>query len=211
MCYTLHDVNWVPQVRMRRTDIPENRRMTHGAGSPLAHAGRPYTNPVTVVDTGKVEQRGRPPVDMSRTRALADGEGPALSKPMIDAPELNAMRAAEAAREAELDTLIERDKRRLCIYIAISCVSFPLAHGILITGSFTGLWLQVPLAAAHGAYVGLMRPCVMLSVVATLAVGILMLIHIGAQSHFRTLLAIILYCAAGAALGSREGGRPLDR
>ena len=133
------------------------------------------------------------------------------TRPLIDDPELNAMRAADAARDEQLATFGEAGKRRLRNHIIGACIGFPLANFVLISASLAGLWLQILVAIAWGSYVAICRPGPVLSAAVTLAAGMIIASYNGTDGAFHSLLALILFATAGAFIGFRETDRQLDR
>ncbi len=121
------------------------------------------------------------------------------------------MRAADAARDAELHPFSPEGIRRLKIYILGACVGFPLANFVLINANFAGLWLQLLVAIVYGTYVALARPGTTLCALATLGAGMIIQGYLGTSGAFHTLLALILYGTAGALIGFRENDKQADR
>jgi len=148
-------------------------------------------------------------------RTILTPDGKLLRRPMIDDPELEAMREGDRARDAALDAFTPEGWRRLRIHVLGACVFFPLARFVLVSGDFGALWLQLPLAAAFGAFVALARPGPALCSVSTILVGVLIEsiggTPNGPRGNFYLLLAMILYGTAGFLIGSRESDKQLDR
>ena len=132
-------------------------------------------------------------------------------RPLIDDPELNAMRARDAARDEELAAFGEQGKRRLRNYIVGACIAFPLANAVLISASLDGLWLQWLVGIAFGSYVALCRPGPVLCGLAAIGGGMIITAYLGTGGAFHSLLALILFGTGGAILGFRERDRQLDR
>ena len=132
-------------------------------------------------------------------------------RPLIDDPELNAMRARDAARDEELASFGEAGKRRLRNYILGACIGFPLANFILISGSFHAIWLHWIVGIVYGTYVALFRPGPALCALVTLGAGMIIAAYEGTGGAFHSLLALILFGFAGALIGFREHDRQLDR
>lgn len=145
------------------------------------------------------------------SRPLSVDRDVVQQRPLIDDPELNAMRAADAARDEALAAFGESGKRRLRNYILGACIGFPLANAILINASLEGLWLQWLLGIAWGTYVALCRPGAALCALATLGAGMAIAAYQGTSSSFHSLLALILFGFGGALVGFRESDRQLDR
>ena len=162
-----------------------------------------------------MERPGPTSVGTDRPRRILNERGEVIRSPLIDDPELNAMRAADAARQASLHPFSEEGKRRLRLYIVGSCVLFPFANWFFTPGGFDALWLQLLVAIAYGAYVALARPGVAMCALATVLAGMIVQGYIGVtgdvRSSFYVLLAMILFGTAGALLGFRENDRQLDR
>ncbi len=162
-----------------------------------------------------MERPGPTSVQGARRRQILTADGRIERAPMIDDPELDAMRAADRARDEELHPFSAEGKRRLRIYILGSCVFFPLANWFFTPSGFNGLWLQLLIAIAYGAFVAIARPGTFLCAVVTLLAGMLIQAYDGIQTgvgaNFTTLLAMILYTTAGGLLGFRENDRQIDR
>ena len=141
--------------------------------------------------------------------------GEIVRQPLIDDPELNAMRAADEARQASLHPFSEEGKRRLRLYIVGACVLFPLANWFFTPSGFDAMWLQLLVAIAYGTYVALARPGVAMCALVTVLAGMIVQGYLGVSSgvrgSFYVLLAMILFGTAGALLGFRENDRQLDR
>jgi len=135
--------------------------------------------------------------------------------PLIEDPELDAMRAADQARDEGLRTFNARGKRRLKMYILASVVFFPLVACVLTPAGLNTLWFTVLVAAAYGAFVALARPGMLLCSVATVLTGLLIQSVHGAPSSsaegFAFTLALFLYGTAGLFVGYTEQRRQLDR
>ncbi len=158
-----------------------------------------------------MEPSGASPVDTQRPRKILTAQGEVVRQPMIADPELDAMRARDAARDEELSSLGEAGKHRLRIYILGACIMFPLANFVLISASFAGLWLQWLIAIAWGTYVALCRPGPLLCALATLGGGMVIAAYNGTAGAFHSLLALILFGTAGAIVGFSESNKQLDR
>ena len=158
-----------------------------------------------------MEQPGQTSVGRTRPRPILTERGEIVRAPLIDDPELEAMRTANRERQAALHPFNEAGRRRLWIYVLGACVSFPLANFVLISASFRGLWVQLLVAIVYGIYVALARPGILLCALATLGAGMIIASYLGTSGAFHTLLALILYGTAGALLGFRENDRQLDR
>lgn len=155
------------------------------------------------------------PVGTDRPRRTLTPGGEVVRRPLIDDPELEALRAADRARDVALNPLGEQGKRRLRIYVLGACVFFPLANYVFTPSGFGGLWLQLLVAIAYGTFVALRRPGVAMCALVTVFAGLLIQAYNGVTgavtSNFYILLAMILYGTAGALIGFRENDKQLDR
>ena len=170
--------------------------------------------PASLADRDDVDAPGPQPVSPPR-RTLLTSDGKLVRQPLIEDPELQAMRAADEARDAAFHPLNEVGKHRLRIYVLGGCVAFPLANFLLTPAGFQGLWFQLLVGAAYGAFVALVRPgallCALTTVLAGVAVQAQSGVTGGAKANFYILLAMILYGTAGYLIGSRENDKQLDR
>lgn len=154
-------------------------------------------------------------VDRAKPRTLIQPDGRIVRQARFDDAELNALRAADHARDEELRPFGPLMRRRLRLYVLGSLIGFPLASWLLTPVGFHVLWFQLPMAALYGVFVALVRPGMTLCAGATMSVAAL--IHSvhrlqgGSAPMFYMLLAMVLYAGFGAVLGFREHDRQLDR
>ena len=168
-----------------------------------------------MVDGDDVEPSRPLPVDPNRARRLVGEAGQPVRKPLIHDPELEAMRAADRARDAQLHPFSDEGKRRLKMYILGSMVFFPLVTYVLTPAGLGSLWFQLLIAIAYGTFVALCRPAMVLCAVTTVLAGLSIQAVCGvtdSKTHgFLLVLSLFLYGTVGLLLGFNEHSKQIDR
>ena len=129
----------------------------------------------------------------------------------FDAPELQALRAADEARDRDFDRFSQAALRRWKLYVLGAVLCFPVYTWFFTSAGFQSLWFQVLVSAALGTFFAFQRPTGSPAVAATVGAGLIIQAWTGhIMPSFGLLMTVIFYGLLGGALGVAERGKLID-